>query len=187
MGATSTYKESGLSSRAFFEAEFPTTLKEEGEILACSTKRSYGGWQSVFYAAVKTYATNEVWAFVILIDRNRSRNEHFNFVYKDMGEDSGPSDRTAPAKVLDLLTPTTNEYALAWRQDCRENLETEAARVKPKREDTVKFTNPIRFTNGENFTDFVFVERSTFRTPTGTRVRIPSWAKRSHEVIKVTS
>ena len=187
MGATSTYKESGLSSRAFFEAEFPTMLREEGEILACVTKRSYGGWQSVFYAAVKTYATNEVWALVILIARDRSHREYYNFTYKDMGEDSGPSDRTAPAKVLDLLTPTTNEYALAWRQACRENLETEAARIRPKSGDTVKFANPLRFTNGETLTDLVFVERSTFRTPTGTRVRIPSWAKRSHEVIKVTS
>ncbi|MFF8597160.1 DUF6927 domain-containing protein [Streptomyces sp. NPDC015220] len=43
----------------------------------------------------------------------------FNFGYKDLDENCGPGDHKAPKSVLNALTPTTNEYALAWRTQCR--------------------------------------------------------------------
>ena len=35
----------------------------------------------------------------------------------------GPYESNCPKSILDLLSPTDNECANAWRQRCRENLE----------------------------------------------------------------
>lgn len=44
------------------------------------------------------------------------------FYYKDMSEDMGPCEDKCPASILNLLPETTNEYALDWRQRCRNNI-----------------------------------------------------------------
>lgn len=41
--------------------------------------------------------------------------------YKDMDETMGPNEAQAPAKLLDLLSPTASEWAQKWRQRCRDN------------------------------------------------------------------
>lgn len=41
--------------------------------------------------------------------------------YKDMDETMGPHESEAPAQILDALSPTTSEYALAWRARCRDH------------------------------------------------------------------
>lgn len=66
--------------------------------------------------------------------------------YKDMDESSGPVESEAPAKLLDLLSPTTAEYALAWRKRCRDNAARNNRRLKPG--DTIRFTAPLRFADG---------------------------------------
>jgi hypothetical protein len=48
--------------------------------------------------------------------------DHFNFSYKDMCESMGPYSYDCPKGILDLLTPTENEYANKWRELCRERL-----------------------------------------------------------------
>lgn len=48
-------------------------------------------------------------------------NEWFNFSYKPMDETVGPFQRECPENILNLLTPTENEYALEWRKSCYEN------------------------------------------------------------------
>jgi hypothetical protein len=80
MGWTSTHREAGQSDRAYFEAEFPITLREQGEIVASSTVRG------VFYAAVRDRADDRVWALVVLVQRGRG---WFNFTYKEMDETAG--------------------------------------------------------------------------------------------------
>jgi hypothetical protein len=62
----------------------------------------------------------------------------------------GPCERDCPAAVLDLLTPTTYEYAIQWRADCRSNLSKRAAARKrlPKEGDIVVLGEPMTFTNG---------------------------------------
>jgi len=81
---------------------------------------------STYYAAVKKvkYATeadaetNEVFGVVVLTRTNI--NEPYNFSYKDMDETCGPCYHDCPNVILDLLSPTENEYANEWRQKCRE-------------------------------------------------------------------
>lgn len=51
-----------------------------------------------------------------------TRVDKYWFYYKDMTEDMGPGDAKCPASILDLLSETTDEYALEWRRRCRDNI-----------------------------------------------------------------
>ena len=80
---------------------------------------------STYYAAVKSLnKTNGyecVTAAVCLTSTNA--NDYFNFAYKDMDETCGPYKCDCPKGILELLTPTDNQYALEWRKACYDNLE----------------------------------------------------------------
>lgn len=104
-----------------------------------------------YYAAVEimpTDADREVIAVVCLVRYNPRDAEGYVFGYKDMDETMGPCESECPAAILDLLTPTTKEYALAWRARCRSMLAKRAAATKLRDGDLVVFTEPIRFTDG---------------------------------------
>ena len=90
---------------------------------------------STYYAAVKPLkkygsdgkevvdipeAEQEVIGVVFLTSTDSK--DYYNFSYKDMSETMGPYESNCPKSILDLLSPTDNEYANAWRQRCRENL-----------------------------------------------------------------
>ena len=62
----------------------------------------------------------EVFAVVFLTSVDSK--DYFNFSYKDMDETMGPVQCDCPKSILDKLSPTDNEYALAWRQRCRERI-----------------------------------------------------------------
>lgn len=62
--------------------------------------------------------------------------DYFNFSYKDMCESAGPYRYNCPKGILDLLTATDNEYAINWRNKCREN-------IQKKKEKLTKGTLPI--------------------------------------------
>lgn len=174
MGWTSMHREPGQSDRAFFETEFPQTLTVQGEIVACATVNS------VFYAAVRNHADSRVWALVVLIKRTR---DYYNFTYKEMDESVGPADHGAPAAVLDALTETEHEYALAWRAKCREMLARRAAAAKVKPGDTVTFAQPLQFQNGDELSTFKFRRRSTFFSPeTLGTYHITGWRDRTFTV-----
>jgi hypothetical protein len=116
---------------------------------------------NVFYAAVRTSATGEVWAMVVLMQRARGRA---NFGCKPMDETVGPNAYDAPAKVLDALTPTDYEYAREWRQQCRENLAKRADARRRQQAVTVgvviQTAVPLRFGNGLDASRFECVGRS---------------------------
>lgn len=76
--------------------------------------------------------------------------------YKDMDETMGPNEAQAPLKLLDLLSPTTSEWALKWRQKCRDNAALKCRHLKPG--DVIRLEQPLRFTDGS--------ERQTFRVST---------------------
>lgn len=83
---------------------------------------------STYYAAVKRtrFATETepekscVFAAVCLTSTNSK--DYYNFAYKDMDETCGPYNYDCPKGILDLLTPTDNEFAKNWREKCYENL-----------------------------------------------------------------
>lgn len=71
---------------------------------------------TVYYAAVRSIDTGEVWAAVFLTQVDRDE-----FAYKDMDETVIPFYYDCPNSILNLLTPTDNEHSNYWRERCREN------------------------------------------------------------------
>lgn len=98
---------------------------------------------STYYAAVKVVAdwnsdTDEyvpipedkqyVFGAVILTKVNH--NDYFNFSYKTMDETCLPYYFDCPMSILNLLSPTDNEYANNWRNECLKKAEQKKLRKK---------------------------------------------------------
>lgn len=112
----------------------------------------------VYYAAVEQVSLpdgmREVWACVCLIRYNPKARDGYIFGYKDMEESMGPYSYDCPGAILDLLTPTDNENALAWRTKCREAAVARralAAKPKPRPGQIIVFDLPVEFSNGVMF------------------------------------
>ena len=89
--------------------------------------------------------TREVVALVFLLDY-RPNDRGFDTGYKDMDETMGPCESECPERILQLLTPTTHEYALAWRQRCWDNIaQRKSFRIA---KDVVFEIQPISFLDG---------------------------------------
>jgi hypothetical protein len=184
MGWTSLSRQKGLTDREFFENEFPTMLGAHGRIVACATMPGSEG--RVFYAAVANTSDaprkpGETWALVVLM--HWTPRSCWNFAYKEMSEESGPSEANAPAAVLDALTATGNDYAIEWRAACRANLAARAARPKVKPGDTVVFAVPMTFNSGRTLSELVFVGRNVFAVPGGGgQCQVSKWRERAFTV-----
>lgn len=83
---------------------------------------------STYYAAVKrtkfeteTESEKSIVFAVVCVTRVDTK-EYLNFSYKDMDETCGPYQHDCPKSILDLLTPTDNEYANEWRAACYRNI-----------------------------------------------------------------
>ena len=90
----------------------------------------------------------EVFAVVCPVRYNPREAEGYIFGYKDMTEHMGPCEAECPAAVLDLLTPTDAEYAMAWRERCRAAVTARAKRPRLRNGWTLVFEEPITFTDG---------------------------------------
>jgi hypothetical protein len=94
---------------------------------------------STYYAAVQSTQRrsgkdeNGVWIYEMTPESERTTfgvvfltstdaKDYFNFSYKDMDESMGPGQCDCPKGILDLLSPTDNEYANEWRKACYENI-----------------------------------------------------------------
>ena len=73
---------------------------------------------TVYYGAIKKDSTNEVSGYVALTSSDKRQG--YNFGYKSMDETYGPYQHKCPLAILNLLTPTDNEFANEWRKRCRE-------------------------------------------------------------------
>lgn len=92
---------------------------------------------STYYAAIEEKekcVVKNVFAVVVLTSINMK--DYFNFSYKEMYESAGPYYYDCPKGILDLLTETDNEYAINWRNKCRENLQK-------KKDELTKGTLPV--------------------------------------------
>lgn len=105
---------------------------------------------STYYAAIKqtkfaTEAEEEnsiVFAVVCLTSTNLK--EYYNFSYKEMDETCGPYQFDCPKSILDLLSPTDNEYALEWRNRCYEVLKE---KKNPNSLSNLPIGSEIKYTN----------------------------------------
>jgi hypothetical protein len=182
MGWTTTHRAKGISNDAWFQQE---VVGEGRTILASSTIKT------IYYAAVRDDDTGEVWALVCLTQR--MPRSHFNYGWKSMSDTMGPGAAQAPAKVLDALTETTNEYALAWRAECRKNLAFKASQPVLQPGDRVQFARAMTFNFQLKLVSvdtFVYEgsipgSRNVFRTvgDGDFRVRIPNWRALAFTVV----
>lgn len=92
-----------------------------------------------------------------------TRSEGGAWGFKDMDECMGPGMSEAPLAILDLLSPTSSEYALKWRERCRAIAALKSRTIENG--DVIKLETPLEFADGR--------ERSLFRvdrsTPPGYR------------------
>ncbi len=128
---------------------------------------------STYYAAIKQMVKrveNDIYepiddgivfgvVFLTSVD-NKSYWE--NFAYKDMDETCGPYKYDCPKAIIDLLSPTDNEYALEWRRKCLENAN------KPKLSD-LPIGTKIKFT------DWQGKERRVYKHRPGYQFKRPFW------------
>jgi hypothetical protein len=161
----------GESHAEFFDRE----LLGEGQQLLASAH--IGGIGGTFYAAVRERDTGEVWGLVVLTG-GRSGS---SFRWKAMSEEMGPSEDCCPAQILQLLTPTSNEYARSWRGRCSGRL-ARVASVKPG----IAVEFKIDFLTPEGpCRAFVAVDpgHGIFRSGSGATYRIRSWQAESFELL----
>lgn len=122
------YKNGKVDRKAECDALF-----EEGGVL----KSAMVG--STYYAAIKH--KSGIGAVIFLTSTDMK--DYFNFSYKDMDETMGPYNYDCPKGILDLLTPTENEYANNWRAACREQL---AKKNNPNSLQKLPIGSEIQFT-----------------------------------------
>lgn len=96
------------------------TGQEQGQPLKIM---NYG---STWYVAVKVTGRDKVFDFEQAEDGSYVFAAVFltqvykgDWGYKDMDETMGPNQSNCPKGILDLLSPTTSQYALEWRERCR--------------------------------------------------------------------
>ncbi len=66
----------------------------------------------------------------------------------------GPCECDCPEQILNLLTPTTQEYALQWRVRCRASAAARRAlkaKPMPRPGQIIVFDEPLAFTDGHKF------------------------------------
>jgi hypothetical protein len=152
---------------------------------------------STYYAACERVESNgerEVFAVVCLTKTSTGARDGCTFGYKDLTEHMGPCESECPAAILDELTDTHSEHALAWRARCRANLvqrKLQNAKPTPRPGQTIIFDEPMRFSDGQERTRFEVVANPKGRTPlfrdpeTRAICRIPAFRKRAYRLINL--
>ena len=91
------------------------------KVLDCAIVNFSTAYMAAEYVNKKD-GSRRVIALVLLIRHHRG--EYCNWGYKDMDETMGPCENQCPKRILELLTPLTEEdgYAKQWRLDCWKNI-----------------------------------------------------------------
>jgi hypothetical protein len=183
VGWTYSNRTKGLTTRQWFEEEFEWGPGKRREIVADGISGA------TYYAAVRDnedlgHGHGHVWAFVAVTRRAAG---YWNFGYKDMDETMGPWDAEAPARVLDVLSPTGDDTALEWRARCRAHnaCQAFARRVRPGTR--LRFLEPVEFADGARLDTFELVDRgrALFRPADSASppYRIRDWTRRRFELV----
>ena len=129
------------------DAELTRGMEKDSKIL----KSAMVG--STYYAAVQSMKPDgscQVWAAIFRTCFDSNSEE--NFSYKPMDETVGPGIQycKCPISILELLTETSNKYALDWRNSCREYHEALKTRAKLR---NYPIGSKITFINQQKFID----------------------------------
>jgi hypothetical protein len=141
---------------------------------------------STWYAACRTTRkdTGEatVWGAVCLSSIHVEDGVRCFYV-KEMDEASGPNEDKCPVRILDLLdklAPDCSENARRWRDRCRAYHQNNHKHVSNGM--LVRFKEPIAFSNGDKFQEFLKCSGG-FEVPgKWVRYKISNWRQREFEV-----
>lgn len=185
MGWTFTSKGS-QTTKEFFEKEFNYDKGDgrSGKIIrfSCTWTIAYMAYEVKVPATESGPAKTDVIAIVCLLRHVPNDPAGYTFGYKDMTENMGPCERRCPKTILELLTPTTEEYAIGWRKDCWERINKKATAPKVKAGDWVKFAQTIRFRGGSELDTLQWVKGSTFKRYYD-NFRLPNWREKEYTVV----
>ncbi|MGI9863066.1 hypothetical protein SDD30_16950 [Moorella naiadis] len=146
MGWTFAHKEKRVTVRQFFEKKFGYTDKETGvyhKVLDCAATFTEA------YLAIEVgdaSGPKEIYAKICLLGYRPK--DYFNFGYKDISENMGPCYYNCPERILKLLTPTDDEWAMEWLEKCWERIRAKKARPKLREGMIIQFAEAIEFTDG---------------------------------------
>ncbi len=152
MGWMYTYRPKGQSIKDFFSGRFNYTRENGryGKVLECS---------ATFRVAYMAYEIGDpeegkkVITLVCLL-HHCPRDLNYNFGYKDMDESMGPVESECLEKILKLLMPTDEKYAIEWRERCWSNLKKKKACPKLELEMAIKTNSPLKFADGSVIDSF---------------------------------
>jgi hypothetical protein len=178
--------------KAYLDAQFTYTRDlGEGRTSGLRVLASACVGNRVYYAAVQAMENGrggEIVAAVCLVRWNPRSPTHEHFGYKSMDESMGPCEADCPARILDLLSPTSIEYALDWRARCRANLARRARKLEHG--DMIRMRETMTFTDG-HVGDLFIVEKQGRKLvlvdpETRGRYRISRFMERDWSVVPVT-
>lgn len=164
-----------ITAQEAFAAEFSTEFC--ARVIATAKKGTS------IYAAVRTPDGKDVFGMVLYAETATSRwaGQRGRTLYtKGVDETQGPGDYDCPRRILDLLTDTDDERAIAWRAECRARL----SRPTPNHGDFVLFDEPFALTDGTVRDLYVFRRRSSFSSADGRGdIRLARWRDRGHTIL----
>jgi hypothetical protein len=181
MGSTGSYVPEGKTPKQVV-LDYQNQTNAEGKewkLLKHTSKRGDGfNWDYVIYGAYQTpYGLQGVTIMYKFYPKNRE------VVHKEVLETSGPVYTECPNNILDMLSETTNEYALKWRMKCREHNAGVTSRKKLEDGDKVRFTNGFgHFTADQIFTVMKRGRKTRFWA-TGRLCNLQGWTRCDYEIV----
>lgn len=110
---------------------------------------------NVYYGAYRN-KENGIISAIVVKTKWRTGNTWGNyFATKFVPEECGPVDANCPDSILKILSPTEHEYALGWREKCRENAKiTKEKRKKNQELKALRTGSKISFTCQQDTTHY---------------------------------
>jgi len=155
MGWSSFHMNKG-ETKNWFINEWESTGKHK--VLDCAIVS-----RSVIYGAIKFLETGEVFCAVFLI---RYGKGYYNFSVKEMTEHVGPCAYDCPKRIFKLLTELNdaddqNGWAREWRKKVELNF-VNSKKLSEIKDKVIKTNEPIKFTNGSEYSYFKKVSRNVY-------------------------
>jgi len=185
MGWTYSHKRRGQPIKEFFQESgmFKGINGHEFKLLKMRVVNLRECYFAVWHKGPEGKA--EVFGGVILL-QYASKSYH-NFGYKEIEESMGPYQCNCPEDILDLLSETESEYALKWREQCRENAKKNKHKRKLKDGTLIRLDHELKFTNGDREQAFIYrkIGRKTrFENPrSGQMYKITGFNKMNFKII----
>ena len=146
MGWTQTHRPKGQSHLEFFKGRFEN---ENFKVIDSAAHLN------VVYLVCA--AKSSAWKNFAVIVQCQYVRDHYNFLYKEEGEDQGPPESRChcPERILKQLNPpeliyngACLDHARVWRKACWANIRKRKAIPNLKVGDVVKFAKVLKFTSG---------------------------------------